>query len=470
MERNELKTLFENTFGNAPRHISQLGSSGSSRRYYRISDDKNSAVGTFGENRAENEAFIYLSRHFHKMGLSVPEIYDVSPDSLTYLQEDLGDTSLYSILHSGDAPIKECMHLLAAIQFRGAENLNWEKCFPIPQMDRRSIMWDLNYFKYCFLKPSGTDFHEAELEDAFEAFAELLLDPTSCPWAFMVRDFQSRNIMIKDSHPWLIDFQGGRFGPTPYDLASFLWQARAGFSNTFRNEMVDEYLAEAEKYTSINKNKFKHALKLFVTFRMMQVLGAYGFRGLIEGKAEFCTSIPTALHNLKEQIPFLPEHLDGLKNILTQLCNTHKFDATSSANGLTVRVISFSYKRGIPDDFSGNGGGFVFDCRAIHNPGRYEQYKHLTGLDSPVIRFLEDNGEILTFLNHCKALAASSVERYLKRGFTNLMICFGCTGGRHRSVYCAEAMARFINQTYGVEVILEHREQKITQRLCVSKG
>lgn len=469
MEQDKLKTLFESRFGVEPQLIEQLGSSGSARRYYRIYGDGKTAIGTAGDNRAENEAFIYLSRHFSKLGLPVPEVYCASADSMTYLQEDLGDVSLYSILQSADTPLSETMKLLAAVQFCGAQGLDWVKCFPVSEMDRRSIMWDLNYFKYCFLKPSGIEFNESDLENDFEALSNMLLDRTLCPWGFIVRDFQSRNIMVNNGQPVLIDFQGGRFGPVPYDLASFLWQARAGFSDSAKNEMINVYLNEAEKYAILNRDKFKHALRLFVTFRMMQVLGAYGFRGLIEGKAEFCSHIPAALSNLKEQIEFLPESLAGLKNILSDLCNLRKFDVTSTGNGLTVKVMSFSYKRGIPADFSGNGGGFVFDCRAIHNPGRYEPYKHLTGLDRPVVEFLENDSEILTFLDHCKALAAASVQRYVKRGFKNLMICFGCTGGQHRSVYCAEAMANFLHHTYGVNVMLEHREQKIKRQLCSSK-
>lgn len=283
----------------------------------------------------------------------------------------------------------------------------------------------------------------------------------------MVRDFQSRNVMVKDGEVWLIDFQGGRRGPLAYDVASFLWQARAGFTAEQRLRLVDKYLDEVEKYGEIDRDKFKKALKLFVLFRTLQVLGAYGFRGLYEGKVHFRKSIPAAIANMRELLDDVPDELENLKMVLHGLCDSPRFGSIGNeGGGLVVKVISFSYMRGLPEDNSGNGGGFVFDCRAVHNPGRYEEYKKLTGRDEPVRRFLRDDGEIEVFLSNCKSLVGASVERYLKRGFRNLMVCFGCTGGQHRSVYSADAMAAWLNEKYGVEVLLEHREQGITEVLA----
>lgn len=272
--------------------------------------------------------------------------------------------------------------------------------------------------------------------------------------------------MVKEGDVWLIDFQGGRRGPVAYDVASFLWQARAGFGEEQRKRMVERYLDEAEKYATVDREEFKKALKLFVLFRTLQVLGAYGYRGLFEGKVHFRKSIPAALENVRALLGEMPDELSYLRKILGRVCEAEKFRPTAGADGhLTVRVMSFSYMRGLPDDASGNGGGYVFDCRAIHNPGRYEEYKKLTGRDEAVKKFLEEDGEILTFLEHCKSLTGASVEKYLKRGFSDLMVCFGCTGGQHRSVYSADAMAKWLNEKYGVRVILEHRERGIKERL-----
>ena len=326
-------------------------------------------------------------------------------------------------------------------------------------------MFDLNYFKYCFLKTTGTDFHELRLEYDFRQLAADLTSVQADTTTFLYRDFQARNVMLVPSdgepgarRPFFIDFQGGRKGPIYYDLASFLWQASARYPDELRQRLLDVYYTEAARYMAMpTREEFDRRLRLFVLFRLMQVLGAYGFRGHFERKQHFINSIPPAIDSLRHLLAAGDFPYPELMQVLHKLCAPHP---------LRVRIFSFSYKRGIPQDESGNGGGYVFDCRATHNPGRYEQYKHLTGLDAPVIKFLEDDGEILGFLSHVYPLAESHVKRYLERGFSSLMFSFGCTGGQHRSVYCAEHLAEYIHQKFPmVEVQLCHREQGINKLL-----
>ena len=280
----------------------------------------------------------------------------------------------------------------------------------------------------------------------------------------MYRDFQSRNVMIKDGEPWLIDFQGGRKGPFYYDVASFLWQAKANYPESLRQELLQEYLDALRVYRKIDETEFYSQLRHFVLFRTMQVLGAYGFRGYFEKKPHFMQSIPFAMENLRQllQQPY-PEY-PYLCEVLQQLTELKQFK-DQQKKPLIVKVMSFAYKKGIPDDTTGNGGGYVFDCRAINNPGKYDRYKPFIGLDKPGILFLEEDGEILTFLKHVYALVDASVKRYMERGFTNLSVCFGCTGGQHRSVYAAQHLAEHLNEKFGVEINLIHREQNIQQTL-----
>ena len=341
--------------------------------------------------------------------------------------------------------------------------MDFNYCYPLAEFNRRSILWDLNYFKYCFLKTTGLEFQENLLEDDFEHMADALLQIQ--PQVFMYRDFQSRNVMLREGKPYFIDFQGGRKGPFYYDVASFLWQAKANYPDLLRQELVDEYLDALQPYHTIGEEQFLTTLRHFVLFRTLQVLGAYGFRGYFEKKAHFIQSVPYAIENLRQLLETdFPEYL-YLCLILRKLTELPQFASVRNRRKLTVRVMSFSYKKGIPEDPSGNGGGYVFDCRAVHNPGKYEQYKQLTGLDKPVIDFLEQDGEILRFLEHVDALVDAHVQRFLERGFTNLSICFGCTGGQHRSVYSAEHVARHLNEKFGVRIQLIHREQHIEQTL-----
>lgn len=472
---DRLKDIYHKQTGTAPTEVAILPSSGSNRRYYRLDGPGGSYIGVLGTSLDENRAFIYMSAHFAEKGLPVPEVVQVSDDGMAYLQTDLGDTLLFNEIERGRATrsfsnherdlLAKTMRLLPEVQFRGAQGFDFSKCYPPVDFDNRSIMWDLNYFKYCFLKATGLEFSEGKLQDDFEAMVrQLMLNDTD---TFMYRDFQSRNIMIRDNQPWLIDFQGGRRGPFYYDVASFLWQAKANLPDTLRMELLKIYFGAIQKFHSIEWNEFYSRLRHFVLFRTLQVLGAYGFRGYFEKKPHFMQSVPFALANLRELLKQPMPEYPYLNEMLTRLVNLKQFTSEQQRRQLTVKVLSFAYKKGIPNDPSGNGGGYVFDCRAINNPGKYERYKPFTGLDSNVIKFLEDDGEVFPFLEECYKLVDSSVARYIERGFTNLMVAFGCTGGQHRSVYCAQHMAEHISERFNVKVELIHREQNLEQEFKV---
>ena len=488
-----------------------LPGAGSNRKYYRLrGSSAKTVVGVVGTSRDENHAFCYLSQHFSERRLPVPKVLAVSSDGLRYLQTDLGDLTLFQALEGGRLAhgrynqherqlLRNTMALLPSIQIRGARGLDFSNCYPQEGLDATNVLFDLNYFKYCFLKATGLDFHELKLEASFQL---LVKDILSLPAdAFMYRDFQARNVMLDaNNNPYFIDFQGGRRGPVQYDVASFLWQASANYPDALRQELISVYLKHLKLYVEVNEKEFYRGLRLCLLFRLLQVLGAYGFRGYFERKKHFIESIPPAIQNLRDLLkmgekvfpyPYMMDMLrrltelpqfkriesaaitraDGYKITDNNIYSAHPQDGPATYSKydgkgpLVVRVFSFSFKKGIPEDPSGNGGGYVFDCRSTHNPDRYEPYKKLTGLDEPVIRFLEDDGEILTFLESVYKLADHHVNRYIQRGFTSLMFCFGCTGGQHRSVYSAQHLAEHIHEKFGVEVQICHREQQIEQVL-----
>ena len=465
-----LKDLYLSYVGKDADSITELPSSGSNRRYFRLSGDQ-TLIGVSGTSPEENQAFLYMARHFREKGLPVPEVYAQSDDARFYLQEDLGNMLLFDAIEKGrkssvfDEEEKRLLHktirLLPRVQFVGADGFDFSRCYPQAELNQRSILWDLNYFKYCFLKATGMDFQENCLEDDFQKMASVLLRNASA--TFMYRDFQSRNVMIKEGEPWLIDFQGGRKGPVYYDVASFLWQAKARYPEDLRNELLADYMDALRQYMPVDETYFLSQLRHFFFFRTLQVLGAYGFRGYFEKKPHFIQSVPFAMDNLRVLLAKDYPEYPYLCDILRKLTNLKQFSDDIQKRMLEVKIVSFAYKKGIPNDPTGNGGGFVFDCRAINNPGKYERYNHFTGLDEPVIRFLEEDGEITRFLEHVYELVDASVKRYLDRGFTNLMVCFGCTGGQHRSVYSAQHLAEHIHRKFGVKVNLIHREQNIEQ-------
>jgi Predicted phosphotransferase related to Ser/Thr protein kinases len=466
---NELETLFQQYTGEKPLSVTELSASGSNRRYFRLKNETTSLIGVEGTSVEENVAFIEIANHFSGQGLSVPHVLGCTPDSRFYIQDDLGDTLLFDAIAEGRKTgvfcepekelLRKTMRALPAVQVLGAQGLDFKVCYPQPEFNERSILWDLNYFKYCFLKSTGLDFQENLLEDDFDKLSAILM--RSRTNTFMYRDFQSRNVMVKDGEPFFIDFQGGRRGPLYYDVASFLWQAKAQYNSELREELLQTYLDALKKLMPTDEVEFREQLRHFVLFRTLQVLGAYGFRGYFEKKPHFLQSIPFAIENLRVFLRDDHSEYPYLLKILKEMTELEQFREVEIRKPLVVKIYSFSYKKGIPQDSSGNGGGFVFDCRAVNNPGKYERYQSLTGLDESVIQFLEDDGEILSFIDHAFALSDASVKRYMDRGFTNLMISFGCTGGRHRSVYSAQKMAEHLNEKFGVEVQLVHREQNI---------
>lgn len=467
MSKEILEQLFESYTGGKLASMEELPSSGSNRRYFRMKGGNISLIGAIGTSVEENRSFITLSKHFRSKGLHVPSVLAVAEDESAYIQEDLGDDILFNLVAHGRESglyssyekelLKKAVRELPRIQFMGAEGLDWKVCYPQESFDARMVDFDLNYFKYCFLKATGLEFHEVSLQEDFEKFKEDLLNENDN--TFLYRDFQARNVMIKDGTPWFIDFQGGRRGPIYYDVASFIWQARSRFPEDLKQELIRTYLHALQGFKQVNEEEFYAKLRLFVLFRTLQVLGAYGFRGYFEKKPHFLASIPYALSNLRSllQTPF--KEYPYLNDILLQLTEMPQF--LEQDRRLEVQIFSFAYKKGIPADTSGNGGGYVFDCRGINNPGKYEYYRQFNGTDPEVIKFLEDDGEIIKYLDHVYALVDPHVERFVERKFTHMQVCFGCTGGQHRSVYCAEHLASHLAGKYDIRVTLTHRELNI---------
>ncbi len=520
----ELSQLYKEYYHQEPARVQLLGGAASNRRYFRLfhnlAPDSEAVIGVIGENAKENHAFLALGRHMYDQGLPVPQILISSSDEMRYLQQDLGKRSLYDLItvaSRSDDPetrtqlvglLHQVMCDLPRLQFMTGKGFDFETdAFREPRFCSTTVHWDLNYFKYCFLKPSGYPMDELKLEADFDRLSQALLDCTSPDekWCFLYRDFQSRNVMIHDGRPWYIDFQGGYEGPVYYDVASFLWQTRAGYAPELRNELLQCYVDGLQQFCHMSMRVFRHRLRVFVFFRLLQTLGTYGYRGLFEHKAMFQTPIHQALCALvnitrPDSEPALSDcSLRGVAGddspaidhfeieddcpyicqLLVDVARMERFQPMPATGPLTVRITSFSYKKGIPEDLSGNGGGFVFDCRAPLNPGRFAFYRSFTGLDDVVIDFLEgrrnERGEVIppserasgptsmqTFVQNVYRLVDPAVETYLKRGFTSLVINCGCTGGQHRSVYCAQHVAEHIRERFpSAHVVLTHREQTI---------
>ena len=468
---NILKQLFERHFhAPADRVLPVQGElGGSGRKIVRLSNKSATAVGILYNVREENVAFIEFSRHFRKHGLPVPEIYGEALNEDAYLEEDLGDTTLFEFLsknRTGDKISPEAVEayrkvvaVLPRFQVEAGRDLNYKVCYPRGSFDRQSIAWDLNYFKYYFLRLAGISFNEQSLEDDFGRLTKFLL---SAPREyFLYRDFQSRNVMLRDGQPFFLDYQGGRKGALQYDIASLLYDAKADLPPELRQQLLDHYLEVLGGYAAFDRDAFLQHYYAYVYIRIMQALGAYGFRGFYERKTHFLQSVPYALKNVRWLLHnvTLPISLPTLFEAFHSMLASDRLQSVASGgNPLTVRVLSFSFHRGLPADETGNGGGFVFDGRSLPNPGREDRFKPLTGRDAPVIEYLNQQDSVHQFLANATSLVDASVDTYQRRGFKNLMVSFGCTGGQHRSVFLAEKLAKHLRGRSGVEVQLQHRE------------
>ena len=466
-----LKQLFEKHFHAPATRVQQLQGElgGSGRKIIRLGNDRATAIGILYNVREENVAFLEFSRHFRRHGLPVPEIYGEDLNHGAYLEEDFGDTSLFEFLskhRTGEtiAPAvidayRKVVAVLPRFQVEAGKDLNYKICYPRSSFDRQSIAWDLNYFKYYFLRLAGIPFSEQALEDDFSHLTKFLL---SAPHDyFLYRDFQSRNIMLRDAHPYFLDYQGGRKGALQYDIASLLYDAKADLPPDLRRQLLDDYLDALAGFLPLDRAVFMQYYYAYVYIRIMQALGAYGFRGFYERKVHFLQSVPYALKNLRwllhnVKLPIaLPTLLDAFNSMLA----SEKLQALASdADNLVVRIFSFSFHRGWPKDETGNGGGFVFDGRGLPNPGREERFKALTGRDAPVIEYLNQQESVHQFFASVLSLVDASVTEYQRRNFKNLMVSFGCTGGQHRSVYLAEQLAKRLRNRPGLEVVVRHRE------------
>ena len=466
-----LNQLFERHFHSPVERVQpvqgELGGSG--RKIIRLTGAGKNAIGILYGVREENVAFLEFSRHFRKHGLPVPEIYGEALDQGAYLEEDLGDTTLYDLLSTNRQAesikpqvveaYRKVIATLPRFQIEAGRDLNYKVCYPRGSFDRQSISWDLNYFKYYFLRLAGISFNEQALEDDFDALTQFLL---SAPRDFFLyRDFQSRNIMLRDGQPYFVDYQGGRKGALQYDVASLLYDAKADLPPELRQQLLDHYLDTLSGFIDIKREAFMHHYYAYVYIRIMQALGAYGFRGFYERKVHFLQSVPYALKNLRwlQHNVTLPIALPTLLEAFHSMLASEKLQSLATdADNLVVRIVSFSFHRGLPKDDSGNGGGFVFDGRSLPNPGREDRFKPLTGKDAPVIEYLQQQESVHQFLASVMSLVDGSVSTYQRRGFKHLMVSFGCTGGQHRSVYLAEQVAKRLRGRAGVEVIVQHRE------------
>lgn len=470
---HDIQSLFQATTGREAVEIRKIPQSGSDRTYFRIDCGDDSFIATHGTNLRENAAFIYFAEHFREKGCPVPAIIASSPDKTIYIQEDLGDVSLLATLDElGHVPevyalFEQALAALARMQVAGDQGLDYSRCITSREFGRKAIVSDLLYFRYYFLDTLKVPYDKEILLEEFEALGDMLASGDHRH--FMFRDFQSRNVMVKDGKVHFIDFQGGMKGALQYDAASLLWQARAELPVAWKNDLFEYYITcvERELGASVDQERFTGQYHGYVLIRLLQVLGAYGFRGLFERKAHFLVSLPLALRNLRS---FLEQH--GLSITLPEFARLLKIVTSDEIierftplqaddnTPLIVRIHSFSYRKGIPPDISGNGGGFVFDCRGLLNPGRFDEYKILTGRDKPVQQFFEQRSRMADFLNSIYTIVDISVEEYIRKGFRDLQVSFGCTGGQHRSVFAADSLARHLKNKFNVKIELSHIEQE----------
>ena len=467
----QLNNLFEQWSEEKTVSTTPLPQSGSSRQYFRMVSANHQAIGVYNPDTSENRAFITFTKHFLKHNLNVPNLYKSELDKNIYLIEDLGNETLFSFITKNrtdeDFPndIKEhyktALAELVKFQIDAFDGLDLSVCYPRSSFDKQSMLWDLHYFKYYFLKLTQTPFDEQKLEDDFTTLIDFLLS-TETEY-YMYRDFQSRNIMLKKHKLYFIDYQGGRKGALQYDVASLLYDAKADIPQHIRDELLEHYLLILNQKIKINRKEFKKFYNGYVLIRILQAMGAYGFRGIHEKKAHFLKSIPYAVNNIEYLLSnnLLPQGLNELNSAFNHILKNkslRKFNTIEDSEKLTVLINSFSFISGIPVDLSGNGGGFVFDCRSLDNPGRYDKFKMLTGKDKEVIEFLDKQSDAKQFLSDITSIIKRVINSYTERGFSHLVISFGCTGGQHRSVYCAERLAEYLKNFINTNVIIQHTE------------
>jgi aminoglycoside/choline kinase family phosphotransferase len=462
-----IQALFYQLTGRQAESVCSLASSGSYRRYYRLENKEISVIGAYNHDAKENAAFISFTNCFHGAGLPVPRVLATDEANYIYLLQDLGDITLFSWLsekrYHNEFPVeitdmyKKAIGFLPMFQVKASALLDYSLCYPRAHFDKQSMLWDLSYFKYYFLKLVRINFDEQKLEDDFQTFSDFLLQTNTN--YFLYRDFQSRNIMLKNGQPYFIDYQGGRKGALQYDIASLLYDAKADIPQENRNQLLDFYLDCLQLYADINRKEFTEYYYGYVFIRIMQALGAYGFRGFYEKKEHFLQSIPYALDNLTWLLNNveLPVKIPVMLNVLRDITKSEFLRQIAKQEiKLKVFVNSFSYKYDIPPDPSGNGGGFVFDCRGLQNPGKFDEYKSLNGNDKAVIDFMQKEPAIYEYMNHVYGLVDKTIETYLERKFTNLQVNFGCTGGQHRSVFCANLLTQHLKTNPNIETVVHH--------------
>jgi aminoglycoside/choline kinase family phosphotransferase len=464
-----IHSLYKKWKGIEPKNIEKIPQSGSDRIYFKVQGEIETIIATYNLNVKENQAFIYFTNHFYQLGLAVPEVYIANDEQTAYLQKNVGSESLLERLEEKGYTeevfnlFKTSLKQLAQIQVIGDKNFDYSQCITAKEFGKQAILSDLLYFKYYFLDTLQKPYDKQQLLDDFEAIASYL-SHTEHKY-FMFRDFQSRNIMLENDEINFIDYQGGMKGALQYDVASLLWQAKAQLSEEWKDNLLGYYIEEINQLLPkpVDKNIFISQYNGYVLIRLLQVLGAYGFRGLFERKAHFLSSIPLALNNLKyflanKKIGIVTPEFDRVLNIVISDEIINKFTPPQATENtkLKIRINSFSYKKGLPKDETENGGGYIFDMRGILNPGRFEPYKKLSGQDKSVKDFLEQQTKMNQFLNSVWDLVDITVEDYLNRDFKNLQINFGCTGGQHRSVYAAEQTARHLRNKYNLNVELIH--------------
>lgn len=474
-----IKKVFRKWHGSRADFITKLPQTASYREYYRINYGKKTVVAVLNEDFKENEAFLSFSKSFKELNFNVPAILHEDLANNIYFLNDLGDTTLYSMIYANDHNYtakpelidiyKRALEELLKFQIIADKNIDYGYCYPRALFDRQSILWDLNYFKYDFLKLARIGFDEQLLENDFQKFSSFVASVNTD--YFLYRDFQSRNIMIKDGELYFIDYQGGRKGALQYDVASLLFDAKAEIPNTLREELLNHYLDLLESKYNLSRKEFMKSYYAFVLIRILQAMGAYGFRGLYEKKVHLIKSILPATKNLKYLLETgkIDFDIPQIHRVFETLINSEEFklyeDRVLPNKKLTVTLTSFSFKREIPIDLADNGGGFVFDCRGLNNPGRHLEFKFINGRDSKVIQFLEKHSDVTKFLSSIYPLVDSTIESYLERGFNDLMVNFGCTGGQHRSVYCADKMFEHLKNKYDINIFLSHIEQGIKEEV-----